>query len=327
MSEKKDVEVVDGEHIALEHLKVALKPRCNLEATTKELLANSDIGWVELHIYKNFLKEAVEEEVELMFEALSDLPGLRKLTLTSKGSSSQAIPVHYMAYVLHQAEGLQELQLVHVKLRGEESEFEDLAVALSEHFSLRILQLHVENIDILQNVLLSTAHIPTLEVVDIDSARPAGEGLATALQALCTSKSLKKLTLVNVVLRFERLSSMARLLGVNQVLEELSITLAGELDLNGGNAVAQMLTTNTALKKFVMKLDKLHGITLAEEMVHALESNPTIEYFQIILDGRMSDMKVVREMQLLFRDVLTEKYKVTGQAGLTMGVICQRLGT
>ena len=128
---------------------------------------------------------------------------------------------------------------------------------------------------------------------------------------------------MNVTVKFEILSSVARLLSANDTLQELIIQ-ASELDLNGGIAMAQMLTANSGLHKFILKLDTMHRSTLTEEFVQALETNTTIQYFQIMLDGRMSDMKVVREMQLMFRDHLKAKYKVSSQVGLSMGVTCER---
>jgi hypothetical protein len=88
--------------------------------------------------------------------------------------------------------------------------------------------------------------------------------------------------------------------------------------------MAQMLTANNGLYTFVLKLDKMHSEKLGEEFIRALDMNECLKYFQIILDGRMSDMKVVRSMQLQFRDTLRPKYKVSTQVGLSMGVICER---
>lgn len=313
--------------LVLENLKVSLKPRCDVYFTTKKLKNNDKIGSVELDIHKHFMRDAEGEDAEGLFRALGEAPNLKKLTITSKGSSPQSLPVSLLASCLGEAVGLQELILKHIKWKGDLDDFEDLACSFADHYALRVLELHVEAIDYLESSIASVGNIPSIETVEIHTTQAAADknAITAALQALCTSKSLRTLGLHNLTLKFEILSSMARLLSVNDTLQELIIQ-ASELDLNGGMAMAQMVTANTGLQKFILKLDKMHRTKLAEEFVQALEMNRTIQHFQIGLDGRMSDMKVVRAMQLMFRDSLKDNYTVSSQVGLSMGVTCLRKG-
>ena len=319
------MEEVVEEATDLQEVRVALKPRCNLLASVKEFRTNQTIGSVELDIHKNWLKEAVDEEVYALFDALGKSPSLRKLQIMSKGSANQSLPVTYLTQCLNSASELHELMLLHVKWKGDANDFDDLAATMGEHPSLRSWTLHVESMDAFESSIAAAGHIPTLQQMEIQTAQTASDkaGLTMALQSLCTSKSLLSLRLLHVTTKFEILSPMARLLSANDTLRELYIA-ANELDLNGGMAMAQMLTANGGLHKFVLKLDKMHSEKLGEEFIQALDMNECLQYFQIILDGRMSDMKVVRSMQIQFRDMLKPKYKVSSQVGLSMGVICER---
>ncbi|CAB9529951.1 expressed unknown protein [Seminavis robusta] len=317
----------DEEDIAdLEEVKIALKPRCNVLASVKEFRTNKKIGSVELDIYKNWLKDADDEHVFALFDSLGQSKSVRSLTVMSKGSATQSLPVAYLSHCLNEATGLREFKSVHVKWKGDKDDFAMLADTLLDHPSLRVWQLHVESMDPYERAIAAAGQIPTLREMEIQTTEPANDkaGLTNALKSLCTSKSLQKLRLIHVTVKFEILSNVARLLCSNSTLQELFIQ-GTELDINGGMAMAQMLTANHGLHKFVLQLDKMtSGQKLGEAFIHALDTNTCLEYFQIILDGRMSDMKVVRDMQLMFRDSLRHKYKVSSQVGLSMGVICQR---
>jgi hypothetical protein len=323
--EASDEEFEEAEATDLQEIRVALKPRCNLLASVKEFRNNHKIGSVELDMYKNWLKEAIDEEVYALFDALGQSPSLRKLTIQSKGSANQSLPVSYLTHCLNESSGLQELRLMHVKWKGDKTEFDDLAASIGDNHTLRVWHLHVESMDTFESVIASAGHVQTLQEIEIQTAQAASDkaGLTNALQSLCTSKSLLSLKLAHVTTKFEVLSPVARLLSANETLRELCIT-ANELDLNGGMTMAQMLTANNGLHTFILKLDKMHSEKLGEEFIRALEMNGCLKYFQIILDGRMSDMKVVRSMQIQFRDTLRPKYKVSTQVGLSMGVICER---
>lgn len=309
-----------------ENLKVALKPRLNLRPTIKELNANAKIGHVVFDVHKNFFRDANDEDVHELFDAVGKATSLRTLSIVSKGSSPQSLPISLLAQCVGEASELRELHSTHMKWRGDVDDFEDLADNLADHCALRVLKLQVEAIDNLESSIAAIARIKTIQEVELQTTQPASDkaAISEALQALCTSRSLRILRLLNVTVKFEILSSVARLLSANDALEELVIE-ASELDLNGGMAMAQMLTANTGLQKFVLKLDKMHRSNLAEEFVQSLGMNQSLQYFQISLDGRMSDMKVVREMQLMFRDGLKGVYKTTSQVGLLMGVTCERL--
>jgi len=309
----------------LESFRVALKPRCNLLKSVKEFRTNEKVGSVELDVYKNFFKDAVEEEIHALFDSLGRSKHLHQLTFASKGSAIQSIPVTLLSHFFTYANALREFRSMHIKWKGTAEEFQELASIVGDHPRLQVLQLYVESLDALEPAVAAVGRIPTLREVDIHTANAAKdkEGLVVALQALCTSKSLEICKLSNVALNFKILTSMAKLLSANTTLRDLFIE-AVELDLNGGMAMASMVAANAGLTRFVLKLDKMHATKLGEEFIHALQTNHTLQYFQIILDGRMSDMKVVRTMQLAFRE-LKDTYKVTSQVGLSMGVICERI--
>lgn len=289
-----DEELSDAaESIELEDLKFSLKPRCNLLGIVRQFRRNENIGTVELDVYKHFVRDANEEELFALFDSLGQIPHIQKITIISKGSATQSLPVTHLSHCLTEAEGLQEFRSIHIKWKGDPDDYEVLAAAVGEHQSLKVLQLHVENMDVFEPAIAAAGQIPTLEQIEIQSAEVAHDkaGLASALESLCTSKSLRSLKLIHVTARFEILSSMARLLSANETLQELFIQ-ATELDVNGGMAMAQMLTANNALKSFILQLDKMHGNKIGDAFIEALEMNEDIQYFQIILDGRMSDMKV-----------------------------------
>lgn len=315
----------DDEAPAYEPLKVHLKPRCNLGAITKEFMSDDDLQCVELNVWRDFLEQAVESDIEKMFDALAHLPSLKKLTIMSRGSGVQVIPVYLLTHVVGEAEGLEELYLTHIKLQGHSDDLEDLAAAFGEHQQLRVLELSIENIQDLSRSVAAAAQIPTLEIASIQTAEPPlkTEDLAAALEYLVTSKSLKKLTLINIALRYEDLAEMTKLLGVNHVLEELTIQIV-ELDATGGESIVQMLMAGPALKKLNLKMDTMEeGLT--PEFIKALDHNPNIDHFELLLDGRMSDMRVARRMSSSFRDELKGKYKSTCKVGMTLGVLCERI--
>ena len=317
----------DDEETYGEPLKVSLKPRCDLGSIISQLVSNDEISCVELNMYKQFLEQTAESEVEALFDILGHMASLKKLTIASRGSATQTIPAQYLAHCLHEGEGIHEIHLEHIKVKAFGGEIEDLAAALGEHPSLKVLDLQVENIDVLQKAIVAAGSIPTLEVMFIETAvapRQCSE-LAAALEALCTSKSLKKLTLINMAAQYEDLAEMTRLLGINQVLEELTIKVT-ELDLNGGHAVTQMLMASPALKKLTLQMDTMDK-SLTPEFVKALDHNHNINYLQLLMDGRMSDMKVARSMVVAFRDGLKGKFKSTSKVGLNLGVVCERIET
>lgn len=277
----------------LEDFKVVLKPRCNVLGSVKEFRTNDNVGSVELSVYKNWLRDAPDEEVWALFDSLGQAPRLKKVTILSKGSANQSLPVTYLCHLIGEAIDLEEFRSLHIKWTGEPDEFDVLAGTVAEHTRLKVLQLHMETIDFLETTIEAAGQVMTLEEVEIQTTTAATDktGLKHALESLCTSPSLRILKLVHVTVKFEVIANVARLLGANEALEELYIQ-ATELDLKGGIAMAQMLAANPGLKSCILKLDKMHGTKIGDAFIQALGRNTNIQYFQIILDGRMSDMAV-----------------------------------
>lgn len=308
-------------------LRVSLKPRARLAEMARELKENEEITSLELNVHKNFLKEAVNEELERFFDAIGAAPGLKKLVLNSKGSATQEMSIENLAICISENQGLEEIQFQHIKLKGSHLDYDDLASAIGDHPNLKVLVLQVENLDKMNQTIEAAGHLPTLEKLTVESASEAANNLQLlmTIQSLCASESLKSLDVTNIVQNFERMIPMMELLRENTVLEEWTVT-ATECNREGGMALAQMLHTNNTLKRFVLHVNQLNIKGPPEDaIVAALAANPTLEHFELKMDGRMSDMMVVRKMQKHFKDDLKDKFTVKMQAGMDMKVTCDRI--
>jgi hypothetical protein len=303
-------------------LKLSLKPRCNLGDTVAQFQSIADtITAVEMNIWKKFFEEALEDDLDQLFTAVGELPEIKSLTLSSKGTNIQSVPALMLALTIAGAKGLEVLHLNHIRVSGD---IQSLEGAFVDHECLKVLKLECEDMDVLEQAIAAAGQIPSLEVCHIESATIA-QKLAEPSESLCWSKSLRELILINVAESLGDLFDVYSLLAVNQVLQELTLQVS-VFDAKGGEEVVKMLTYNKSLKKLVLKAERMDGKdgSLGTAFIAALDKNDTIDYFQIILDGRQSDMKVVRAMGVAFRDALKGKFKCTPKAGMSMGVICER---
>lgn len=318
-------QLVVAEPQELEEVKVTLKPRCNVLSSVKEFRYNQNIGTVELDVWKNWLRDANEEQVWALFDALGQHPTLHKLTFRSRGASTQHLPVSHLTHLLGEATHLAEFCSEHIRWQGDPDDFELLAATLGEHLGLKSINWQVESVDLLHRTIGAAGKIPTLERIEVKSAHQAADtaGLTAALQSLCHSPSLKSLKLIHVSHKFDVLTKMAQMLCNNTTLQELYIQ-ATDMDVKGGMAMAKMVSTNQGLSSCIFKLDQMQAQKLGDAFIRALDVNYTLNYFQISLDGRTADIKTTRAMQMEFRK-LKPKYKVSSQVGLSMGVTVEPL--
>lgn len=303
-------------------LRVALKPRCNLKSTINEMDAAGDsITTVEISIWKRFFEEADEDDLDQFFLTVGGLPAVQSIKLTSRGTNIQKVPATLLAAMLDAAKQLETLHFHHIRVVGS---MDELSAAFADHECLRILIMECEDMDVLEEPIAAAGQMPTLEVCRIESATLA-QKLAEPSESLCWSKSLRELTLINVAQAMGDLFDVYSLLAVNQVLQELTLQVA-EFDKKGGDELVKMLAYNKSLKKVVLIAERMHGKdgALGTAFIDSLHKNETLEYFQIQLDGRQSDMKVVRAMGVKFRDSLKGKFICKPQAGMSMGVVCER---
>lgn len=318
-------QLVVAEPQELEEVKVTLKPRCNVLSSLKEFRYNQNIGTVELDVWKNWLRDANEEQVWALFDALGQHPTLQKLTFRSRGASTQHLPVSHLTHLLGEATHLREFFSEHIRWQGDPDDFELLAATLGEHLGLKSITLMVESADLLHRTIGAAGKIPTLERIEVKSAHQAVDtaGLTQALQSLCHSPSLKSLKLIHVSHKLDAFTKMAQMLCNNRTLQELYIQ-ATDMDVKGGMAMAEMVASNQGLSSCTFKLDQMQAKKLGDAFIRALDVNYTLNYFQIALDGRTCDIKTTRAMQMEFRK-LKPKYKVSSQVGLTMGVTVEPL--
>ncbi|CAB9507304.1 expressed unknown protein [Seminavis robusta] len=307
-----------------EAFKVALRPRVNINSTIEELKSQqSSLTSIQLNFYKRFFEEAEEEKLEKLFEAVGSLKALKTLIFTSKGSNVQVVPANLLAKCLNKAsQNLETLHLDNIRVNAFDANMDCLSDALADLEELKVLKLHCEDMDVLEQPIAAAGQIPTLEICEIESATIA-QKIAEPSESLCWSKSLHSLKLINVAQSFGDLFDVISLLAVNQVLQELTLQVS-ELDVKGGQELVKMLAYNSSLQRVVLQAERMANATVGEAFIPSLAQNESLQYFQIILDGRQSDMKVVRAMGVKFRDTLKGTYKVTPRAGMAMGVICER---
>ena len=179
--------------------------------------------------------------------------------------------------------------------------------------------------DVLEQPIAAAGQMPSLEVCRIESATLA-QKLAEPSESLCWSKSLRELALINVAQYMGDLFDVYSLLAVNQVLQELTLQVS-EFDAKGGAELVKMLAYNRSLKKVILQAERMPGKdgALGIAFIDSLQKNDTLDYFQILLDGRQSDMKVVRAMGVKFRTELKGKFNCKPMAGMQMGVLCERV--
>lgn len=249
-----------------------------------------------------------------IFDALGELPYLQKLKMDFVGRPLR-IPVAALTAVLRQVTQLTSLILEEVRLAGSPDELEELADALRNHPSLKLVYLHgcvpAEGSGItLDPLVTAMAHCATLEEILLRDTRMSpnsgtettteDERAGTPLTELCQSSSLRVLTLRDMTeIHDKHIELMAQRLVHNTALRELTVCSAN-LGKRSGKAMGQVLRLNRHLQKLEIQLDSgEHAIPITE----VLQMNSTLKRLDLFFNGTISAR--IREA---FTEMLRKNY-------------------
>lgn len=279
--------------------------------------SSSSLEEVKLDLSRLFQHSNRNKKLRKLFKAIGDLPYLKTLRFHYSATRTlERLPVHLLSIAMQGkacSSRLTILELNHLNLTGNVSEFDEFLSILGSHPSLHVFSFSTSGISSSSSIsalLGALSTTPKLEKVIIYSEKgksPWGRLEGEALASLCRSRTIKELQHLvlydssNSLGNFftdEHTVALSQALTVphdyNSVQQQANLSCLEEVMIScwplgkpGVQALCQMMKTNTSLRKLTMVVYELDEENNTEEtcglsdIATALYDNSTLQALEL----------------------------------------------